>query len=201
VDAFGARELLDALRALPDATAELSDRLDAEGYRLAVPSGVLVPLMPDARVVGRALTLRYLPARGGVDRQRREAPGGLLGNAALAAAAREGDVMVVQSPRMDVSVLGSEAAANLRAAGIVGAVVDGAVRDTEGLLDLAFPTWARAWTPVSGRWRLEAGAVGEPVSVGGVQVRTGDLVVADRGGVCLLPADRAEALIREVVGR
>ena len=40
---------------------------------------------------------------------------------------------------MDVSVLGSEAAAALRAAGVVGAVVDGAVRDVEGLTATQLP--------------------------------------------------------------
>jgi regulator of RNase E activity RraA len=153
-----------------------------------------------ARLVGRALTLRYLPERQGVTSTREREPGGRLGNRALTAAARPGDVIVIQSPDRMCSVLGSEAARSLLDAGVCGAIVDGAIRDVEGLVRLGFPAWATAVTPVTGRWRLEALEPGEPVAICGVQVRTGDIVLADAGGVCFLPAERAMDLLTDLVG-
>jgi regulator of RNase E activity RraA len=98
-------------------------------------------------------------------------------------------------------VLGSEAAESLQRAGIVGAIVDGAVRDLEGLAKLRFGCWTSGRTPITGRWRLEAVAFGEPVAICGVQVRQGDIVVADDGGVAFVPADRFEAFARTLIER
>jgi regulator of RNase E activity RraA len=194
-------DVLDALRDLEDATAELSDRLDAEKYRLTIPSSSLPPAIPGVRLVGRALTLRYVPERQAVAALREREPDGRLGNRALAALARPGDVIVVQSPDRTCSVLGSEAASVLHGAGVRGAIIDGAIRDVEGLARIGFPSWAAAVTPITGRWRLQALEAGEPVAICGVQVLTGDIVVADAGGVCFLPADRASDLVAGLVGQ
>ncbi|MEO6350907.1 MAG: RraA family protein [Candidatus Limnocylindrales bacterium] len=186
---------------MPDATAEMSDLLEREGYALVVPAGRLRPTLPGTRVIGPAMTLRYLPERREPAALRNELPDGQLGNRGLAAIARPGSVMVVQSPRDDVSMLGSEAADMLQRAGIIAAVTDGAVRDTDGLAALGFACWTSGRTPITGRWRLEAVSFGEPVSLSGVQVREGDIVIADDGGVAFVPADRFDELARRLVGR
>jgi 4-hydroxy-4-methyl-2-oxoglutarate aldolase len=108
-------------------------------------------------------------------------------------------VKLVQSPRADESVLGSEAAESMQSAGVIGAVVDGAVRDLEGLMRLGFACWCAGRTQITGRWRIEAVAFGEPVAICGVQVQQGDVVVADDGGVVFVPADRFEELARRLV--
>jgi regulator of RNase E activity RraA len=110
-------------------------------------------------------------------------------------------VIVVESPRSDVSVLGSEAASALHAAGVVGAVIDGAVRDLEGLGRLGFACWAAGRTMITGRWRLEAAQFGQPICVCGVQVQQGDVVVADEGGVVFVPADRFADLAQRLLDR
>ena len=193
--------LIDRLRQLPDLSAEFSDMLEHEGYSLAVPAGRLQPTMPGSAMVGPATTIRYLPERREPGALRREDPDGKLGNRQPAQTAERGDVLVIQSPRLDASVLGFEAAATLQKAGIAGAVVDGAVRDLSGLADLGFACWSTGKTPITGRWRLEAVAYGEPVSICGVQARQGDVVVADDGGVVFVPADRFDELARRLIGR
>ena len=193
--------LVEALRELDDVAAEFSDMLEREGYALAVPAGRLQPTLSGARLIGPATTIRYLPTRREAGALRAEDPDGSLGNKQLAAAVERGNVMVVQSPRADVSVLGSEAAEMLQDAGIVGAVVDGGVRDLQGLLRLGFPCWSAGRTQITGRWRIEAAAFGEPVAICGVQVQTGDVVVADDGGVVFVPAERFEELARRLLGR
>lgn len=193
-------QLVERLREVPDLSAEFGDLLEREGYALSVPASRLRATLPLARVTGRAVTVRYLPERREPGALRREDPEGRLGNRRLLATATAGDVMVVESPRSDVSVLGSEAAAALRAAGVIGAVVDGAVRDLDGLAALGFPCWTSGLTPITGRWRLEAAAFGEPVAICGVQVRQGDVVVADDGGVTFVPAERFDDLARRLLG-
>ena len=191
--------LIDQLADLADLTAEFSDLLEREGYLLTVPARTLKPTVAGSRLIGPATTIRYLPERREPGALRTEVPDGRLGNRRPAETAQQGDVLVIQSPRVDVSVLGSEAAATLQNAGIAGAIVDGAVRDLEGLMGLAFPCWTSGRTPVTGRWRLEAAAYGEPVAIGGVQVLQGDVVVADDGGVVFVPADRFDELARRLL--
>ena len=195
------QELFDRLRTVPDMSAELSDVLEREGYALVVPAGRLAPTAPRSRLVGPAVTIRYLPERREPGALRTEDPEGRLGNTRLRESVEKGSVMVVQSPRSDVSVLGSEAAESLQAAGVAGAVVDGAVRDLEGLARLGFPCWTTGRTPITGRWRLDAVAFNDPVAICGVQVRPGDVVVADDGGVAFVPADRFDELARRVLDR
>ena len=55
-------EILDGFRALPDLTGIASDAMDELGIVGAVPAAVLRPTDPKARVVGRALTVRNVPA-------------------------------------------------------------------------------------------------------------------------------------------
>ena len=191
--------LVEALRKVDDLSAEFSDMLEREGFALAVPAGRLKPTLAGARLIGAAATLRYLPERREPAGPRADEPDGKLGNRRLPGTVDKGTVMVVQSPRSDVSILGSEAAASLQEAGIIGAIVDGAVRDLEGLMRLGFPCWAAGRTAITGRWRLEAAAFGEPVAIGGVQVQQGDVVVADGGGVVFVPADRFEELARRLL--
>ena len=191
--------LVEALRKIDDTSAEFSDMLEREGYALAVPAGRLKPTLAGARLIGPAATIRYLPTRREPGALRTEDPDGQLGNKRLAGMIEKGSVMVVQSARTDVSVVGSEAAEMLQEAGIVGAVVDGAVRDLEGLMRLGFACWTSGRTQVTGRWRIEAVAFGEPVAIAGVQVQQGDVVVADDGGVTFVPADRFEELARRLL--
>jgi regulator of RNase E activity RraA len=190
-----------ALRSIRDLAAEFSDLLDREGYRLTVPGSVLRPTMGGSVVIGPAITLRYLPVRRHTGNLTGEDPEGKLGNMRMLAYARPGSVMVVESPSIEVSVLGSEAAAGLLGAGVVGAIVDGAVRDVAGLAALHFPCWSRGRTPTTGRWRIEATDFGSAVAICGVQVQPGDMVVADDGGVAFVPTDRFNDLAGKLLSR
>jgi 4-hydroxy-4-methyl-2-oxoglutarate aldolase len=194
-------QYVKALHSIRDCAAEFSDLLDREGYRLTVPGSVLRPTMGGSVVIGPAITLRYLPVRRHASNLTAEDPAGKLGNMRMLAYARAGSVMVVESPSIEVSVLGSEAATGLMGAGVVGAIVDGAVRDVAGLAALQFPCWSRSRTPTTGRWRVEATDFGSAVAICGIQVQPGDMVVADDGGVAFVPADRFNELAAKVLSR
>ena len=72
--------------------------------------------------------------------------------------------------------------------GVLGIVVDGAVRDVSSIRQMGFPVWARSVTPRVGSNRT-VGTTGQPVVCGGVIVRTGDLIVADADGVVVVPKE------------
>lgn len=87
------------------------------------------------------------------------------------------------------AMFGELMATEATARGIAGIVVDGAVRDVEGLRDLGFPAFARAITPRVGSNR-RVGATQVEVVCGGVVVHPGDVVVGDRDGVVVIPRGR-----------
>ena len=83
--------------------------------------------------------------------------------------------------------------------GIAGLVVDGAVRDVEGIEALGFPVFAAGVTPTPPR-REREGEIGVVVVCGGLTVRPGDIVYADRDGVVAVAAEFHEAILGRVLG-
>ena len=87
--------------------------------------------------------------------------------------------------------------------GVAGIVVDGAVRDLEGIDEVGIPTFARNAYPTTGS-NEGPGAINVPVQVGGVAVRPGDVLRGDASGVVVVPREHLDtviALTREVARR
>ena len=80
--------------------------------------------------------------------------------------------------------------------GIAGLVVDGAVRDLDGIEALGFPVFAAGSVPTPPA-RARRGELEVPVACGGLEVRPGDLVYGDADGVVVLPHEGHD----EIVGR
>jgi regulator of RNase E activity RraA len=80
------------------------------------------------------------------------------------------------------------------ALGIAAVVIDGAVRDSEAIRELGFPMYAAGLNP-NGPTKFVPGRLNHPISVGGVTVHPGDLVVGDADGVTVIERDRAAALL------
>ena len=85
----------------------------------------------------------------------------------------------------------------LRRRRVRGAVIDGATRDAASIARAGFPTFVRYCTPQDSvpRWRVADW--GQPVTIGGVRVALGDIVVADLDGVVVVP----RRVAHEVLGR
>jgi len=94
--------------------------------------------------------------------------------------------------------MGELSAEALQSRGVKGYIVDGGCRDNALIRKLQFPVFARFQTPrdIVGAWRVES--IGEPIEIEGVQIRTGDFVLADIDGIVVIPEDRAESVISEV---
>ena len=80
--------------------------------------------------------------------------------------------------------------------GMVGAVVDGAVRDAELMLRTKIPIFCRGTQPLACHYVMDTLSIQEPVVCAGVQVWPGDYVIGDADGVVFVPPDLAEDVLR-----
>ena len=106
---------------------------------------------------------------------------------------RAGDVIVIDAQGIpDTGYIGSNNALNWITRGAVGVVTNGGARDTDELIKQGVPVYCRKISRGIRPGRLELDATNVPVSIGGVYVRPGDLIVADGDGAICVPIERAE---------
>lgn len=131
-------------------------------------------LSPAMRVAGPAFTVEVRPGDN------------LLVHVALALA-QPGDVIIVDGKGDDTCALvGELMVAQAQAAGIAGLVIDAASRDSDTLAHGGFPLFSSGRNPC-GPTKGLAGTIGKPISVAGVPVQPGDLVIGDADGVVVIP--------------
>ncbi|KAF2431678.1 DlpA domain-containing protein [Tothia fuscella] len=99
-------------------------------------------------------------------------------------------LIISQPPNQSCAVVGGIMAARMQYLGVKGIIVDGRVRDLDTLRGLGLPVWSRGTSVVGSGGEAKAWSMGVEVQVGGVSVRSGDLVVVDyvEGGVVVIPA-------------
>jgi 4-hydroxy-4-methyl-2-oxoglutarate aldolase len=180
-----ADEQLSQLAALT--TPGVSDALDKCG----IPGQCegIMGLDRSFRLVGRAWTLRY----GTVG----EDPGSVgdyiddLGS---------GQVVVLDNQgRRDATVWGDLLTTVAAGRRVAGTVIDGVCRDVDRSIELGYPIFSRGNWMRTGKDRVRVEEIGGPVSIGGIRVEPGDLVLGDGDGIVVIPAARAEAVIAAAV--
>ncbi|MBQ0958559.1 RraA family protein [Ideonella sp. 4Y11] len=154
---------------------------DVAGRRGAL-HGRIAPLAPGMRFAGPAVTVELRPGDN------------LMIHAALAVV-KPGDVIVVDGKGdLSSALMGEIMSQQAMALGVAAVVIDGAVRDSEAIRALGFPMFAAGLNP-NGPTKAIAGRLNHPVSVGGVTVHPGDLVVGDADGVTVIERAKAAALL------
>ncbi len=115
---------------------------------------------------------------------------------AVMARLQPGEVLVLTMPEpAPVALLGDLLATQAQVRRAAAVLVDAAVRDSEELAQMGLPVWAR-WIRSRGATKDIAGELDVPVTVGGAQIRPGDLVVLDADGVTVVAAERAEEVLQ-----
>lgn len=108
-----------------------------------------------------------------------------------------GKALVCQPNTKAIALMGELSARALRVKDTRGYVVDGHCRDTDFVLEMGFPVFCEANTPadIVERWTFDA--LGEPITIGTVTIRSGDWLLADRDGVVIIPQEIAEEATAE----
>jgi regulator of RNase E activity RraA len=145
------------------------------------------PVWPSPRIIGSAITVWC------------HAGDNLMIHKALSLAV-PGDFMVINTQGSFNSGFGELIATSAARIGVCGVIVDGTVRDAEAFQALKLPVYARGLCP-NGCHKDGTGEVGTIIACGGVAVRPGDIIVADRDGVTVVPLDDATEVARLAEGQ
>lgn len=163
-------------------SAVLADILKARGHAGVLAAGLRST--SGGRIFGRAKTLSLAA----IDRADEKAWQGIYRALDSYAFVRPGDVIMVATEVPGRAYFGELNAGLALRAGAVGAVIDGASRDTADVRALGFPVFARDSHCDDIKYEGTLAAMNRPVMMGGVTVANGDVVFADEDGVVVVPA-------------
>jgi len=170
-------------------TAVVGDVMDKLDLRAQFLPPQIQPLRPDMVAIGRAMTVLeadvFAESATGTGSALMTKPFGLMLEALDDLKPNEVYICTGASPRY--ALWGELMSTRAIKLGAAGAVLNGYSRDTQGILDLNFPTFSY------GRYAQDQGPRGKvidfrvPLEIGGVKVMPGDIVFADMDGVCVVP--------------
>ena len=186
--------LIDTLRGV--STATLTTVLLKRGLRNVWVRGAR-PLSPgQPRIVGRAFTLRFVPAR--EDLATPESWSSPISTRAAIEAMPEGCIAVVDAMGVkDAGIFGDILCERIKRRGVAALVTDGVVRDVAGVRATGLPVWcdgAAAPPSVAG---LTFVGWQEPIGCGGVAIFPDDVIVVDDDGAVVVPQALAETVAAE----
>jgi regulator of RNase E activity RraA len=179
-------------------TATLSTVLLKQGLR-RVWMRRTAPLVPgQSRLVGRAFTLRFVPAR--EDLATPESWSSPKSTRAAIEAMPPGCIAVVDAMgHTDAGIFGDILCARMARRGVAGLVTDGAVRDLAGVIATGLPVWCAGVAAPPSVAGLTFVDWQQPVGCGGVAVFPDDWLVADQDGAVVIPQALAEAVAAAAV--
>lgn len=186
-------DIIDALK--PVSTATITTVLIKHGLRRVWIRGTR-PIRPgQPRIVGRAFTLRFIPAREDL-----ATPSSWSSPRSTRAAIEEaapGSVVVAGAMGVtDAGIFGDILCERMKQRGMAGLVTDGVVRDMAGVLRTGLPVWCQGAAAPPSVSSLTFVNWQEPIGCGGVAVYPDDIVVVDDDGAVLIPAALVEDVVR-----
>ncbi len=166
--------LMDRFAQVP--AAHLSDAMN----RLFAGGSRLRPMHRGAKLIGNALTVRTRPGDN------------LMVHKAIDIASRRDVIVVDAGGELAQAIIGEIMTTLAMTRGVAGFVIDGAVRDSGAIAAEDFPVYAAGVTH-RGPYKDGPGEINVPVSIGGMVVQPGDIVIGDDDGVVFIsPAEAKE---------
>jgi len=185
---------IDTLSAV--ATATITTIMVNKGLRNVWMRGTKPLREGQPRLVGRAFTLRFVPAR--EDLATPASWSSPKSTRAAIEAMPEGCIAVVDAMGItDAGIFGDILCARMKKRGVAGLVTDGVVRDVAGVLSTGLPVWCRGVAAPPSVAGLTFVDWQQPIGCGGVAVFPDDVVVVDQDGAVVIPA----AMLDDVLAR
>ena len=186
------RKAIETLSAV--STATITTILLKKGLRNIWIRGARALRPGSPRLVGRAFTMRFVPAR--EDLATPASWASPRSTRAAIEAMPEGCIAVVDAMGItDAGIFGDILSARIKKRGVTALVTDGVVRDIAGVLATGLPVWCQGTAAPASVAGLTFVNWQEPIGCGGVAVFPDDVLVLDDDGATLIPA----ALVDEVV--
>lgn len=178
--------------ALPRETIAAFQQLDTPGVsdamdRLGIPCALfnIKPIVPGTKLCGQAFTVHYTACG-----QVKGTVGDFLDDV------QPGQVVVIDNGgRMDCTVWGDIMSICASRKGIAGTVIDGVCRDLPAIRELNYPIFSKGYYMSTGKDRVYVDRLNEPVTVSGLQVLPGDLLLADDSGAVVIPCAHAGEIL------
>jgi regulator of RNase E activity RraA len=179
-------------------TATLTTVLLKKGLRNVWMRGARPLRTGGPRLVGRAFTLRFVPAR--EDLATPASWGSPISTRAAIEAMPSGCIAVVDAMGVtDAGIFGDILCSRMVKRGVTALITDGVVRDIDGVMGTQLPVWCQGTAAPASVAGLTFVGWQEPIGCGGVAVFPNDIVVADADGAVLIPAALLDAVIPEAV--
>ncbi len=177
-------------------TATVTTILLKKGLRNVWLRGAF-PLKPgQPRIVGRAFTLRFIPAR--EDLATPASWSSPISTRSAIEAMPEGVIAVVDAMGItDAGIFGDILCARMAKRGVTALVTDGVVRDVAGILGTGLPVWAAGVAAPPSVAGLTFVNWQEPIACGGVAVFPNDFIIIDDDGAVLIPATLVDEVVQE----
>ena len=158
---------------------------------------------PERKLVGRAVTVQFMPMRPDVTgpmtaAAKKKGVDNIPPHQRVIDILQPGDVLVVDlmGALEGGTIVGDNLAMAIWVASKTGLVVDGAIRDAEGIEPIGMPVYARGVHPSGINYeKVMLTGVNIPVKIGGTTVMPGDVVFGDRGGLYFIPPQQLKAII------
>lgn len=176
------QELINRFKKLD--TTCVSDAMD----KLCIPCGLhgIKPVITGKTICGTAYTVRYIPCsivKGTV--------GDFLDDV------DKGQVIVIDNNgRTDCTVWGDLMSLASLQRGIEGTLINGVCRDIPAIKKMEYPVYSKGHYMVTGKDRVQLDTLNQPVSISGVQVRPGDIILCDDSGAIVIPVEKAEEALK-----
>jgi 3-hexulose-6-phosphate synthase / 6-phospho-3-hexuloisomerase len=180
------KQVVEGFRSI--CTSTIADLLDEMGLK-GIMYGIR-PVDPGARMVGPAVTVKEVSGDVGTYTDSDFSIGTVIDSAA------SGDILVFDNAGKEISTWGGLATTAAKERGVAGAVIDGGCRDADETIELGFPIFSRHITPTPARTRIKILEINGVVVCGGARVCPGDIIVADRTGVVVVPRQKASEILK-----